>query len=422
MFQTIAFMCVLTTGATAELSGRVVDQMDQPIVGAIVVISTAKPRVGPATTCPSCYRDCAKRSRTDAEGRFVFEGLSSELLFRLAAGAADYQGSVSEHFDPAAQAEIKLMLKPLSDAAGVTRAVGSVVDQQGNPIAGAEVYGRTIYRSNGSIGGTDPSVAPLTLTDADGKFQVTTGDHIQALDLRVTASGYAPSELQWRRTTRENLTFELGPGASIRGRLTLDDGAPLASVEVGIVQDDRGIGSIVTPGAVSTDSNGIFQFDQLPPDLDYAIYTHTGQNARGILPVSFVRAPAHGQRADLGDIATEKPHRLAIMVRTDDGSPLPADSSVNIGRYRAWEGSWLPLPRMPAASIRLNDVGKEMFSISIRVPGFTVVKTVPLMNMDLNQRYGIRITGDTHVLFVMQKSGDPAPRPAQNPRADNPAL
>lgn len=422
MFQTIAFMCVLTTGATAELSGRVVDPMDQPIANAIVVISTAKPRVGPATTCPSCYRDCAKRSRTDVEGRFVFQGLSSELLFRLAAGAVDYQGSVSEHFDPAAQAEIKLMLKPLSDAAGVTRAVGSVIDLQGNPIAGAEVYGRTIHRSNGSIGGTDPSVAPLTLTDLDGKFQITTGDHIQALDLRVTASGHAPSELQWRRTTRENLTFELGRGASIRGRLTLDDGAPLGSIEVGIVQEDRGIGNIVTPRAVSTDSSGVFQFDQLPPDRDYAIYTHTGQSARGILPVSLIRAPAHGQRADLGDIVTETPHRLSITVRTGDGSLLPADSSVSISRYRAWESSRLPLPRMPASDIRVDDVGKEMFSISVRVPGFVVVKTVPLLNMDLNQRHGIRITGDTHVLFVVQKAGDAAPRPGQKARTDNPAL
>uniref|UniRef100_UPI003567C36D carboxypeptidase-like regulatory domain-containing protein n=1 Tax=Stieleria sp. TaxID=2795976 RepID=UPI003567C36D len=92
-------LSLLLTAGTAELSGRVVDSEEAPVAGAIVVVSTAKPRVGPATTCPSCYRDCTKRTTTDLNGRFSISDLSDSLLFSLAAGGAGYQGQVSEHFD-----------------------------------------------------------------------------------------------------------------------------------------------------------------------------------------------------------------------------------------------------------------------------------------------------------------------------------
>ena len=59
--------------AAGTLAGQVVDENDMPIAGALVDIYTAKPRVGLAVTCPSCYRDCAKAAKTDAQGHFVGE-------------------------------------------------------------------------------------------------------------------------------------------------------------------------------------------------------------------------------------------------------------------------------------------------------------------------------------------------------------
>jgi hypothetical protein len=409
MINLTFLMCALLAASGTELSGRVVDQQGQGVDGAIVVISTARPRVGPSTTCPSCYPDCTKRTLTDSDGRFAINGLSSKLLFSLAAGGSGYQGLISEHFDPAEKPSIELKLESLPDTPDVTSATGRVVDPGGNPIAGAEVRSQTIYRTSGVMGGRDKTVTPLTLTDSDGNFQITTGDHINAIDLRVIAAGFAPNEAQWQRAAGEELQIELGRGASIRGRLLLDD-TPLAAVEVGMVQQNRSIGSICTPVEVSTDENGVFQFDQLPPDMDYTIYTHTGQGAKGVLPVNLIGAPGHGKRADLGDIPTNKPYRLTIVIRSEDGSPLPAKSTVYVGRGDAWRGTSRTLDQKPSATVRISDVSDEMFQISVRVPGYNVVRTTPPLNKDMNRRYPIRVARDVEVVFVIRKTGEAEPK------------
>ncbi len=286
---------VLLATVTAELSGRVVNDAGQPIENAIVVISTAKPRVGPATTCPSCYVDCAKRTICDGEGRFVIEGLSPRLLFSLAAGAPEHQGFVSSYFDPSLDPEIELKLESLPDTPGVNSATGTVVDSRGTPIAGAVVNSRTIYRKNGVNGVEDRSVTPLTLTDDDGNFWISAGEHIDALDLRVVAAGLAPNEAKW-------------------------------------------------------------------------------------------------YRADLGDLPANTPHRLTVIVETEDGSRLPQNSAVYLNRRDAWRGTTRELARAPKDTVILNE-----------------------MNMDLKRNYLIRVNEDFETVFVIRKVGAPPGAPQLAP-------
>ncbi len=388
--------------SAAELAGQVVDQQDRPVAGAIVVISTAKPRTGPAVTCPSCYRDCAKRTRTDADGRFRIDGLSSKLLFSLAAGATGHHGVVTDHHDPAENPMIEIALPIQPSEADAKIVVGRVVDPKGAPIAGAEVRSQLIRRDNGRMGGSDPSVSPLTLTDDDGEFQLPVGSHIRGIDLRVIASGFAPQDVNWERSVDEPIEVKLGRGASLQGRLVVDV-APLGSVEIGLVQLDRTMGNIVTPQEISTNADGVFQFDQLPPNLDYAIYTHTGQDSEGVLPVTLIKAPDDGELAILGDIPTLRPNKLSITVRTEDGQPLPPKSALYVGRRETWRGSVLNLPPLATAVVELNDVSAETFQISVRIPNHQVLETAPTISQDINRRYPIRIDGDTEVGFVVGK-------------------
>ena len=174
------------------------------------------------------------------------------------------------------------------------------------------------------------------------------------------------------------------------------------------------MGNIVTPVEVSTDENGVFQFDQLPPDMDYTIYTHTGQGAKGVLPVNLIEAPSHGKRADLGDIPTQTPYRLSLIVRTEEGAALPAHSTVYVGRADAWRGTSRTLAQQPSATVQLSDVSDEVFTMSVRVPGYTVVKTTPRLNLDLNGRYSIRAVADTEVLFLVRKVGQAKAKPKEN--------
>ncbi|MDV6031182.1 MAG: hypothetical protein F9B45_13970 [Phycisphaera sp. RhM] len=405
MLSIKVLVSLLLTAGTAELSGRVVDSEEAPVAGAIVVVSTAKPRVGPATTCPSCYRDCTKRTTTDSNGRFSIPDLSDSLLFSLAAGGAGYQGQVSEHFDPTLKPEIKFELEPIQRTETIEVLRGRVINLDGDPIAGAQVRPHNILRSNGIGGGSDRSVTPLTLTDAEGVFEMSVGDHIQWIDLRINASAHAPAQTRWSRSGDDGLSISLGAGADLRGRLVFR-GRPVAGVEVGLVQKNRMMGSIVTPQEVFTDESGVFTFEQLPPELDYALYTHTGQAASAVLPLSFVQAPRHGELADLGDIPAVEPRRLSVTVTTSDGAPLPSDSYVYIGRRYGWRGSQLPLEQKTTSTVSILDAAPEVYQVGVRAKGYTVLETQPTLNVDLSRSYSVDASVESSVVFILQPTGN----------------
>lgn len=399
------FLSLLLAAGTAELSGQVVDSSGQPISGAIVVVSTAKPRVGRATICPSCYRDCTKRTITNSEGRFSIPELSDSLLFSLAAGAAGYQGDVSEHFDPSQNPKIVIELESLPKAPEIELISGRVVNLTGEPLAGAEVRPHNIFRDNGIGGGSDRSVTPLTLTDEDGNFQMSVGRHIEWMDVRVSAAAHAPAQFRWSRSDEDAVVIKLGAGASLRGKLVFGD-APVAGVEVGLVQKERMMGCLVTPVEVSTDESGVFTFEQLPPGLEYAIYTSSNQDASAVLPVSLVDAPGHAELADLGEISTTPPRQFSVTVTTADGSALPAESYVYIGRRYGWRGAQLPLEPKKTSKVTLNDAAPEVVEVALRTTGYEVIETQPVLNVDLNRSYSVDLRRETSVVFIVRPKGN----------------
>ena len=51
----------------------------------------------------------------------------------------------------------------------------------------------------------------------------------------------------------------------------------------------------------------------------------------------------------------------------------------------------------------------EVFEMSVRVPGYEVVRTTPPLNKDMNLRYAIRVSADTEVVFTVRKKGEAEP-------------
>ncbi len=113
MTTTTFFCSMLLLTSPVDVSGQVVNEQGQGVAGAIVAISSAKPKTGPILVCPTCYADCAKRVQADADGKFTISGLSSDLLFSLKSGAPGYHGTVSELIDPTAHSPIKLQISTL---------------------------------------------------------------------------------------------------------------------------------------------------------------------------------------------------------------------------------------------------------------------------------------------------------------------
>jgi hypothetical protein len=304
--------------------------------------------------------------------------------------------------------DIEIVLKRLSKEDGQLTIEGTVVDLDDQPLSNAKIEVRHVRDGNRGYGGGD-DITSLTLSDEAGKFRLVAKKAFTEVQLRASLNGFAPSEAVWLATKPDSLTIRIGSGATLLGRL-VHDGEPLANVEVGIVQETRFLGNIVTPFEVVTNEDGIFRFEHLPPKLDYAIYTTTNQQAKGVLPVSIVTVPNDRQTADLGDLPTQKPRSLSITVKTDDGSVLPEHSYAFVGREKAWKSSKMPLAQSNSATVVLSDVGIEAFQVWPYVPGFHVLQSEPRITPDLNKRYLVRIENDTSVTFVVQRKKDkPAP-------------
>ena len=60
-----------------------IDSSARPIPDATVMVYHAGVLNGYSTFCPSCYRDCGKRTKTDSAGNYVISKLDSGLWFDL---------------------------------------------------------------------------------------------------------------------------------------------------------------------------------------------------------------------------------------------------------------------------------------------------------------------------------------------------
>ena len=121
------------TCSADTLTGTVRDAKGRPVADARVDVATAAPKVGPAMFCPSCYLDCAKWTKTNADGKFVIAKLSPSLKFRLLATAPDMLSAMTKLVDPASESPA-ITLEPIPADLPPERTLnGRVVDASRPP-------------------------------------------------------------------------------------------------------------------------------------------------------------------------------------------------------------------------------------------------------------------------------------------------
>jgi hypothetical protein len=143
---------------------------------------------------------------------------------------------------------VELMLRK-----GGLPAYGRVVEADGTPAADVQV----VACKERSL---RPGWTPYPRTDADGRFPIETNMHgllISARRDRVSCSAW----LALTDDLRE-VELRLGPGATVEGKVTTDDGRPASGAEVWISFDRRG------PDALSwmlqTDADGTYRVAGIP--------------------------------------------------------------------------------------------------------------------------------------------------------------
>jgi len=211
---------------------------------ATIFIFTAGPKVGTSTFCPSCYADCRKSAKTDAQDEFRIESLDPQLIFRILVVAKGYKPKFVSKVDPAA-GPLEVDLEPVEtrDVTPGKSIRGRVVDPADKPVVGAVVEAHGIRKKNdaGSMRGQLPGVDPLAVTDEAGEFLLTSQDSFESLDVRVEARAFAHKQFTKLASGTVQHTLALAEGATVTGRVLWDGRIESMSqrIESGVTRANR---------------------------------------------------------------------------------------------------------------------------------------------------------------------------------------
>ncbi|MFI5378814.1 MAG: collagen binding domain-containing protein [Tepidisphaerales bacterium] len=193
---------------------------------------------------------------TDDTGHFVVEKITPGNV-SVSIGAAGFAGKAVA-YDQVNGRDMRKYEVSLAPEASVT---GSVVDDTGKPVAGAEV---TVWEPMGMDGtGYRLSDTPKTRTDDQGKFELK-GLPQGFCRLTLHAKGYhAAWSTSWQAVPATNVVIQAGRTGTVRGRVLGPDGKPKPSAQVH-VQDAAGAKIGTWGGSMNVGADGTFVFEEVP--------------------------------------------------------------------------------------------------------------------------------------------------------------
>ena len=392
-----------------DLTGTIQTKSGQPIA-ATIFIATAGPKVGTSPFCPSCYADCQKQAKADAEGKFIISSLDPQLRFQVLAVAKGFKPKYVNKVDPA-KGPIKVTLDPIElAAAGPENCLhGRIKDAKGKAVAGAVVEAHGLRtRNGGGRWGSLPGVDPLAVTDENGEFLITSQKPFELMDVKVSARGLANKTFTELASGNSVHELTLTEGAAVRGRV-LFNGQPVTNASIGVVSVNRDMEHFTGNFDIGTDSDGRFLFVSLPPDVDYYLYGDMDSFKKlGAIPLRTIHAGKDGEVTEVGNLVVGSAYRLAGQVVLSDGVPIPAKTRLLVSREDAWDNVQVLLP--PDGHFEVSGVPAETVGLSLRLKGYRVsAKNASLDRLNPFQLIG-RVNGDvTNVVFLMEKGDDLTP-------------
>ena len=205
--------------------GRVVDADGKPVAGAVVGLNTSGTILSGAALWEKCSED----------GRYSYDGRTLGKTGRLTARAPGYQEQERQDvvvLDASTPSEVNFTLRPDPTKGPAPRKIaeptnhrvvsGKVVGPDGKPVASALVRWDVRAGSNSM---------PETTTDAQGTFRLEDIPD-ESNVLSVMTKGLAPSFPLVEAGGDRQVSVELKAGATIRGRVVDDAGAPIEGVRV----------------------------------------------------------------------------------------------------------------------------------------------------------------------------------------------
>jgi hypothetical protein len=362
----------------AVITGTVSDNLGKPLKDATVMVWHAGVKKGYSTYCPSCYRDCGKRTMTDAAGSFTIVNLDPELWFELLVVRDGYTPTFIEKVDPAIAGPRAVSLTQRATVNDPTRVVrGRVVDSHGRALRDAVVLpeGVTtqINGGNHSIYGTIKGLDPIAVTDSRGRFDLAYSQEASGMMLQVEARGMA-TKLVAVPTGAKRQTITVFDGAAIRGRL-LNQGKPVAGAEVGLIAQDKGgfgdnlkiVGNPYPEVRIGTQDDGSFLIPNVPVPVAWYVYAKmesiASLGATNPVETSTVH---NGELLNVDDLEIVPGHQLRGRVTLSDGAGIPDGMRITIAPDRVWDSQTVLIGPDGTFGFRSLPTGKYEIFPSVR--------------------------------------------------------
>ncbi|QDT11354.1 carboxypeptidase regulatory-like domain-containing protein [Planctomycetes bacterium K23_9] len=392
----------------SELTGRVLDEEDRPVAGAVVRVHAAISRAALGKNGIFSLSDLAfpgkgKQALTDAQGHFRIKNVRSECMFDVAIGASGHQGHLFRDVDPRDD-NLGFNLSATPDLDPKTSFSARVVDVDGKPIAGATAKAKAplVTLMNIPIQQRVAQNTSATVTDKDGHFSLQFRMPVRSTQLLVQCPGYASTVANCLLSSAPKQAIVLTAGSSIGGRL-MHDGRPVEGVPVQLTPLDHSLRNVRQALTSTTDQQGFFGWDHLTPETEFTVWTAAGKSPLAALPKTIVRTSQAGELADYGDVQTEAGHKLALRFITEDRRPIPAKSYCTLTRPSLPTQGSVLIPERFASTVRFNGVPTEVVSILLSVPTYKVVNVEPNCHRDGNGRYTLFCDDDKSFTFTLQR-------------------
>lgn len=388
-----------------DFLGTVEDSEGRPVSGATVFLYTARPKKGPAYLCPSCYPDCGRHARTDAEGRFRIGSVDAALLFRVVAVAEGYEPEFFKDVDAAKGPWRGVLLRRRTPAPVSHLVRGRVVEPGGEPVAFAVVEVRTFSLGSLVTGRVPEGADAVAVTGPDGRFELRAPPPVTSLEIRIEAPAHAPLVVEELVPGGPEQEFVLAEGASITGRV-VREGRPVPDVVVGAVSADRRYQTQTGGHEVATGPDGRFLLVNLAPNLEYHVYGRLFSLTNlGVLPIRRGNPGGDGAVWDLGDWTVQPGNRLAGRVQLSDGKPIPAQAVLVIDREDAWDTLAIELP--PDGRFEIPNLPPdEPLSVRVALDGYHLARSHGSLDALNPWRLVGRLPEDKLDLSLLLEPGD----------------
>ncbi len=363
-----------TRGLT--ITGRVADSSGRSIPDATVMVYHAGVLNGYSTFCPSCYRDCGKRAKTDASGSYTIDKLDSGLWFDLLFVRDGYAPEIVRVKEVSAGTAPLATLKARPSAADPSHAVkGHVVDVNGRVVRDAVVTTVGIEAEHGAVVGTMPGLDPLAVTDQNGDFELLYEKPAKRMLVTIEARTLA-LKFVTLVTGPQRQTIELAKGGAVKGRL-VQNGTPVADAEIGLVGQKLGgfgpaltvVGDPYPEMRVGTQQDGTFMISDVPTGVQWFVYAKMESVAtRGASEPKACITTRQNEMVDVGEISLRTGYRLEGRIVLSDGKSIPDGMRVILTSQRVLDSQTALLDRQ--GRFRFLGLPQDNFWISPAVRGY----------------------------------------------------